>query len=51
MYGKREKPRQIISNHQLVEVLQGQAAMITEAVGQIGVTQQSFFIDTRSFME
>ena len=51
MYGKREKPRQIISNHQLVEVLQGQAAMITVAVGQIGVTQQSFFIDTRSFME
>ena len=43
MAGKREKPEEIVSKLRQVEVLQGQGATIAEAVGQIGVTQQTFY--------
>ena len=43
MAGKREKPEQIVSKLRQVEVLQGQGAMVAEAVRQIGVTQQTFY--------
>jgi transposase len=43
MAGKREKPEEIVSKLWQVEVLQGQGATIAEAVGQIGVTQQTFY--------
>ena len=43
MAGKREKPEEIVSKLRQVEVLQGQGARITEAVCQIGVTQQTFY--------
>ncbi len=50
MAGKREKPEEIVSKLRQVEVLQGQGATIAEAVRQIGVTQQTFYIDGGSFM-
>ena len=43
MAGKREKPEEIVSKLRQVEVLKGQGATIAEAVGQIGVTQQTFY--------
>jgi transposase-like protein len=43
MAGKREKPEEIVSKLRQVEVLQGQGATISEAVRQIGVTQQTFY--------
>ena len=43
MAGRREKPEEIVSKLRQVEVLQGQGAMIAEAVRQIGVTQQTFY--------
>ena len=43
MAGKREKPEEIVSKLRQVEVLQGQGMTITEAVRQIGVTQQTFY--------
>ena len=43
MAGKREKPEEIVSKLRQVEVLQGQAATIAEAVRQIGVAQQKFY--------
>jgi len=43
MAGKREKPEEIVSKLRQVEVLQGQGATITEALRQIGVTQQTFY--------
>ena len=43
MAGKREKPEEIVSKLWQVEVLQGQGATIAEAVGQIGVTRQTFY--------
>ena len=43
MAGKKEKPEEIVSKLQQVEVLQGQGATIAEAVRQIGVTQQTFY--------
>ena len=43
MAGKREKPEEIVLKLRQVEVLQGQGATIAEAVGQIGVTQQTFY--------
>jgi len=43
MAEKREKPEEIVSKLRQVEVLQGQGMTITEAVRQIGVTQQTFY--------
>jgi transposase InsO family protein len=43
MAGNREKPEEIVSKLRQVEVLQGQGATISEAVRQIGVTQQTFY--------
>lgn len=43
MTGTREKPEEIVSKFQQVEVLQGQGATIADAVRQIGVTQQTFY--------
>ncbi|MBS0126728.1 transposase [Aestuariicoccus sp. KMU-90] len=43
MAGKREKPEDIITTPQQVEVLQGQGAKIADAVRQIGVTQQTCY--------
>ncbi len=43
MAGKREKPEEIVSKLRQVEVLQGQGTTVAEAVGQIGVTQQTFY--------
>ena len=43
MAGEREKPEENVSKRRQVEVLQGQGITITEAVRQIGVTQQTFF--------
>ncbi|SFU85828.1 Transposase, partial [Aliiroseovarius crassostreae] len=41
--GKREKPEEIVSKLRQVEVLQVQRMTISEAVRQIGVTQQAFY--------
>ncbi|WP_083432493.1 transposase, partial [Aliiroseovarius crassostreae] len=43
MAGKREKPEEIVSKLRQVEVLQVQRMTISEAVRQIGVTQQAFY--------
>ncbi|WP_083432497.1 transposase, partial [Aliiroseovarius crassostreae] len=43
MAGKREKPEEIVSKLRQVEVLQVQGMTISEAVRQIGVTQQAFY--------
>lgn len=43
MAGKREKPEDIVSKLRQVEVLQGQGMTISDAVRQIGVTQQTFY--------
>ena len=43
MAGKTEKPEEIVSKLQQVEVLQGQGMTIADAVCQIGVTQQTFY--------
>lgn len=43
MFGKREKPEEIVSKLRPFEVLQVQGATIAEAVRQIGVTQQTFY--------
>lgn len=43
MAGKREKPEEIVAKLRQVEVLQGQGTTITEAVRQIGLTQQTFY--------
>ncbi len=43
MAGKREKPEEIVSKLRQVEVLQGQGMTISDAVRQIGVTQQTFY--------
>ena len=43
MAGKREKPEEIVLKLRQVEVLQGQGTTISEAVRQIGVTQQTFY--------
>ena len=43
MAGKRENPEEIVLKLRQVEVLQGQGATISEAVRQIGVTQQTFY--------
>ena len=42
--GKREKPEEIVSKLRQVEVLQGQGMTIADAVRQIGVTQQTFYL-------
>ena len=44
MAGKREKPEEIVSKLRQVEVLQGQGMTIADAVRQIGVTQQTFYL-------
>ena len=43
MDGNREKPKEIVSNLRQVEVLQGRSATKSEAIRQIGVTQQTFY--------
>ena len=43
MAGKLEKPEEIVSKLRQVEVLQGQGMTISDAVRQIGVTQQTFY--------
>ena len=40
---KREKPEEIVSKLRQVEVLHGKGMTVTEAVRQIGVTQQTFY--------
>ncbi|PRZ43315.1 transposase [Tritonibacter scottomollicae] len=43
MAGKRDKPEEIVLKLRQVEVLQGQGSSITDAVRQIGVTQQTCY--------
>ena len=43
MAGKREKAEDIVLKLRLVEVLQGQGKSVSEAVRQIGVTQQTYY--------
>ena len=43
MAEKREKPEEIVLKLRQVEVLQGQGMTVSEAVRQIGVTQQTFY--------
>ena len=43
MAGKREKPEDIVSKLCQVEVLQGQGVPITDAVRQVGTTQQTYY--------
>ena len=45
MAGKRDKPEEIVAKFRQVEVLQGQGQgqSIADAVGQIGVTQQTYY--------
>ena len=43
MAGKREKPEDIVSKLRQIEVLQGQGMTITDAVRQIGITQQTYY--------
>ena len=43
MAGKREKAEDIVLKLRQVEVLQGQGMSVSEAVRQIGVTQQAFY--------
>jgi len=42
MAGKREKAEDIVLKLRQVEVLQGQGKSVSEAVRQIGVTQQTY---------
>jgi ACT domain-containing protein len=44
MPGKRPKPEEIVSKLRQVEVLQGQGMPIADAVRQIGVTQQTYYL-------
>lgn len=43
MAGKREKAEDIVLKLRQVEVLQGQGKRVSEAVRQIGVTQQTYY--------
>lgn len=43
MAGRRPKPEEIVSKLRQVEVLQGQGMSISDAVRQIGVTQQTYY--------
>ena len=43
MAGKRDKPEEIVAKLRQVEVLQGQGQSISDAVRQIGVTQQTYY--------
>lgn len=43
MAGKREMPEVIVSELRRVDVLQGQAMKVRDAVRQIGMTQQTFY--------
>jgi putative transposase len=43
MEGKREKAEDIVLKLRQVEVLQGQGKSVSEAVRQIGVTQQTYY--------
>lgn len=43
MVGKRDKPEDIVIKLRQVEVLQGQGMLVSEAVRQIGVTQQTYY--------
>lgn len=43
MAGKREKAEDIVLKLRQVEVLQGQGRSVSEAVRQIGVTQQTYY--------
>ena len=43
MAGKRDKPEDVVLKLRQVEVLQGQGMGISEAVRQIGVTQQTYY--------
>ena len=43
MAGKREKPEDIVMKLRQVEVLQGQGVTVSDAVRQIGVTQQTYY--------
>ena len=45
MAGTREKLENIVSKLRHVEVLQGQAMTIVEAVRQIGVTEHAVYFD------
>jgi len=43
MAGRRDKPEEIVSKLRQIEVLQGQGMTITDAVREIGTTQQTFY--------
>jgi len=43
MAGKREKAEDIVLKLRQVEVLQGQGKSVSEALRQIGVTQQTYY--------
>jgi putative transposase len=43
MAGKREKAEDIVLKLRQVDVLQGQGKSVSEAVRQIGVTQQTYY--------
>ena len=44
MAGKRVKPEEIGSKLRQVEVLQGQGLSIADAVCQIGIAQQTYYL-------
>jgi transposase-like protein len=43
MAGRRDKPEEIVLKLRQVEVLQGQGSSVSDAVRQIGVTQQTYY--------
>lgn len=43
MFGKRERPEEVVLNLRQVEALQGQGNSVSEAVRQIGVTVQTCY--------
>ena len=43
MAGKRPKPEEIVAKLRQVEVLQGQGMSISDAVRQIGITQNTYY--------
>ncbi len=43
MGGKREKPEDIVLKLRQIEVLHGQGMLVSDAVRQVGITQQSYY--------
>ena len=49
MAGKRENPEDIVLKLRQVEVLQGQSKSVQEAVRQIGVTVQTYYLCCKEY--